>query len=238
MKKIFLILATCAAAVTLRAQSFEDMAAASAQTFAAEDAFAGVAACDVLNRINIHPYSLDEAAELVKPCIAAAARKYAVTAAAEVGFVAMAEIDKPSKAGLIIKTDLLPGSKGHRDWALALARRGGRLLGHLVKLLVKNEVAPAAVSSLQKGLESCMIMTVVRDIKNGDDFVKIYGSCLTGNPDLKIKEIRAAEGMTVTVKTEAAPAQVEAYNGFITVNAGKGPVSVMVAAYGAQIFFP
>ena len=74
MKKIFLILATCAAAVTLRAQSFEDMAAASAQTFAAEDAFAGVAACDVLNRINIHPYSLDEAAELVKPCIAAAAR--------------------------------------------------------------------------------------------------------------------------------------------------------------------
>lgn len=237
MKKIFLILATCAAAVTLRAQSFEDMAAASAQPFAAEDAFAGVRACDALNIRNIHPFSLDEAAALIKPCIAAAASKYAVSAVAEVGFV-VHETGKPSKAGFLIKTNFLPGSKGHRDWAYALARRESRLLGHLAKLLAKNEVAPAAVSTLQKGLESCMIMTVVRDIKNGDDFVKIYGNCLTSNPDLKIKEIHACEGMTVTVKTEASPAQVEAYNGFITVNAGKGPVSVMVAAYGSQIFFP
>ncbi len=235
MKKIFLILATCAAAVTLRAQSFEDLAAD--QPFAAEDAFAGVSACDVLNIKNIHPFSLDEAAALIKPCIAAAASKYAVSAVAEVGFVIM-ENGKPSKAGLLIKTNLLLGSKGHRDWVLALARREGRLLGHMAKLLTKNDVAPAAVSTLQKGLESCMIMTVVRDIRNGNDFVKIYGSCLTGNPGLKIKEVRAAEGMAVTVKTEADPAQIETYNGFITVNSGKGPVTVMIAAYGSQIFLP
>lgn len=238
MKKIFLILATCAVAVTLRAQSFEDMAAASVQPFAAEDAFAGIKACDVLDIRNINPFNVDEAAALIKPCIAAAASKYSISAAAEVGFVAMDKAGKPSKAGLLIKTNLLPGSKGHRDWIFALARRQGRLLGHLVKLLVKNDVAPAAVSTLQKGLESCILMTVVRDIRNSDDFVKIYGSCLTENPDLKIKEVRASQGMTVTIKTEADPAQVEAYNGFITVNVGKGPISVMVAAYGSQIFRP
>ena len=108
----------------------------------------------------------------------------------------------------------------------------------MVKLLTKNEVAPAAVSALQKGIESCMIMAVVRDIRNGDDFVNSYGNCLTGNPELKIKEVRASEGLTVTVKTEAAPAQIEAYNGFITVDAGKGPVVIMVAAYGSQIVLP
>lgn len=236
MKKIFLILATCATAVTLRAQSFEDMAAASIAPFATEDAFA-ISACGVLDIKNINPHSIDEAAALIRPCIAAAAGNYAISAVSEVGFVSM-EAGKPSKAGLIIKTNLLPGSKGHRDWAYALARRGGRLLGHVVKLLVKNEVAPAAVSTLQQGLESCMLASVVRDIRNGDDFVNIYGSCLTSNPDLKIKEVRAAEGMAVTIKTEADPSKIEGYNGFITVDAGKGPVSIMIAAYGSQNFIP
>ena len=75
-------------------------------------------------------------------------------------------------------------------------------------------------------------------LRSGEDFVKIYGKCLTRNADLKIQDIRAAEGLAVTVKTGATDAQVEAYNGFVTVNAGKGPIKVMVVSYGSQVVMP
>ena len=175
---------------------------------------------------------------MVKPCITEALKKHSSTVVVEAGFIATAQNGRPGKTGLLLKTSLLPGSKGHRDLTSSLARREGRLLGHAAKVLTINEVAPAAVSSLQKGIESCIMSSVVLDIRSGTDFVKIYGNCLTQNPDLKIKEIRASDGMSVTVKTEADAASVERYNGFVTVNAGKGPVSVMVVAYGSQIFLP
>ena len=81
-------------------------------------------------------------------------------------------------------------------------------------------------------------MTVVRDINTSADFVKIYGSCLTRNPALKIDELRPGAGLTVNMKTEQDPKTVEALNGFVTVNAGKGPVSVMIIAYGAKVAMP
>jgi hypothetical protein len=112
------------------------------------------------------------------------------------------------------------------------------LLGHPARVLTRGEAAPAAVSALQAALSDCMVVSVVRDVRSGEDFVKLYGRCLTRNPDLKIKEIRPAEGLAVTLSTDADRARVESYNGFVTVNAGKGPVAVMVVAYGAQVALP
>lgn len=243
MKKTLLALTAVVAAVAVRAQErsifspFEAMAAASISSFAAEDAFAGVGACGVLDIKTLRPFKLDEASDLVKPCVEFAAKKYAAKAVAEAGFLD-AHDGAPGVAGLLIKTDLPAGSKGHRDLSLALTRREGRLLGHETKLLTKNETAPAALSALQKTVDSCLLLTVVRDIRNGEDFVAIYGRCLTRNPDLKITEIRAGAGLTVTVKTEADAARVEAYNGFVIVDAGKGPVSVMIVAYATPVYLP
>ena len=104
----------------------------------------------------------------------------------------------------------------------------------MTKVMTRNETAPTSVSSLQKAIDGCMLLTVVRDIRSGDDFVKVYGKCLTRDESLKIKEIRPAEGLVVTLKTDASGSQVESYNGFLTVNAGKGPVQVMVVAYAAK----
>lgn len=238
MKKIFLVLVALIAAVSARAQSFETQVADSLHPFVAEDAFADVGACGILDIKTIRPFNLDEASDLVKPCMDAVVKKYAAKAVTEPGFLSAPQSGMPGKAGLLIKTDMAAGSKGHRDLAAALARREGRLLGHLAKILTKDEVAPSAISTLQKAIDGCMLLTVVRDVRSGEDFVKIYGKCLTRNPDLKIKEVRAAEGLAVTVKTDATGAQVEAYNGFVTVNAGKGPVQVMVAAYGSQVYLP
>ena len=51
-------------------------------------------------------------------------------------------------------------------------------------------------------------------------------------------EIRAGQGLSVNLKTEQPPAQVEALNGFVTVNGRKGPVSVMIVAYPAELALP
>ncbi len=238
MKKTFLVLAALAAAATLRAQSFESQIVDSLRPFILEDAFAEVGACGVLDIKTIRPFNLDEAADLVKPCMDGVAAKYAARVVTEAGFLSAPQSGMPGKSGLLIKTDMTAGSKAHRDLAASISRREGRLLGHLTKVLTKDETAPSAVSVLQKAIDGCMLLTVVRDVRSGHDFVKIYGKCLTKNPDLKITEIRPGDGLSVTLKTEADGEQVEAYNGFLTVNAGKGPVQVMVVAYGPQVYLP
>jgi len=238
MKKNLLVLIALIAAVSARANTFEIQVEDSLRPFVAEDAFAGVGACGVLDIKTIRAINLDEATDLVKPCMDGVMAKYAAKAVTEPGFLSAPQSGQPGKAGLLVKTDLTEGSKGHRDIVASISRRQGRLLGHLTKVLTKDEVSPTAVSTLQKAIDGCMLLTVVRDVRSGTDFVKIYGACLTRNPDLKIKEIRAAEGLAVTVKTDATGEQVEAYNGFVTVNAGKGPVAVMVVAYGSQVYLP
>lgn len=237
MKNTFLVLAALASAATLHARTFESQAG-SLQPFVAEDAFAGLGACGVLDiKIN-RLFALDEAADLIKPCMDAVAKKYAAKASTEAGFLSASRNGQPMKTGLLIKTDMTAGSKSHRDLVASISRRDGRLLGHPAKVMAKHETAPAAASALQQTIDGCFVATVVRDIRSGDDFVKIYGKCLTRDAALKIKEIRPAAGLAVTVRTDAAGAQAEAYNGFVTVDAGKGPVQVMVVAYAGQIALP
>lgn len=239
MIKTLLVLVTAALASAANAQTFETQVEDSLHPFVAEDAFANVPACGVLDIKTIRAIPLDEAADMVEPCLAAVAKNYNAKAAAEAGFLSAPQSGKPGQAGLLIKTDLAPGSKGHRDLMTSLSRRQGRLLGHMTKVMTRNETAPAATASaVQKAIDGCMLLTVVRDIRSGEDFVKVYGKCLTRDESLKIKEVRAAEGLAVTLKTSASGAEVEAYNGFVTVNAGKGPVQVMVVAYGANVFLP
>jgi hypothetical protein len=248
MKKIFLtlsivVIAAAAAraqseALALSARAFDAQAAEALRPFILEDSFAGVAACSILDVKTIRAWSLDEASDLANPCLKAVGLKYAAHMTMQAGLLSVATEGHPLKPGLILKTDLVPGSKAHRDLAASLERRQGRLLGHQVRLLTRGEVAPSSVSAVQEALKQCIMTTVVRDIQNGADFVKIYGSCLTKNPDLKIDELRAGAGLTVSMKTEQTSKGVEALNGFVTVNAGKGPVQVMIIAYGAQVAMP
>lgn len=217
-------------AVALSGRSFEAQAADAIRPFVLEDSFAGVAACDVLDAKTFRAWTLDEASKLSVPCLQAVGRKYSAEMTMQAGLLASA----PARPGLILKTDLVPGSKAQRDLLASIDRRGGRLLGHPVRVLTRGEVLPASVSAVQQALHQCILTTVVRDISSGADFVKIYGSCLTRNPDLKIAELRAGAGLTVEVKTERTDKDAEALNGFVTVNAGKGPVQVMIIASGAQ----
>ncbi|HXT01369.1 MAG TPA: hypothetical protein VN915_11885 [Elusimicrobiota bacterium] len=247
MNKILLALAAVLAASSARAQSealalsaraFDASAEAAISPFILEDSFAGLPACGILDVKTIRAWSLDEAADMAAPCLKAVGARYSADMSIKGGLLSVASEGSPVKPGLILKTDLVPGSKAHRDLVASLERRRDVLLGHRVRLLTRGEAAPSSVSAVQAALRQCIMTTVVRDIQSGDDFVKIYGSCLTRNPDLKIDELRAGRGLTVDMKTEQDSKGVESLNGYVTVNAGKGPVSVMIIAYGAQTAMP
>jgi hypothetical protein len=248
MTNALLALAALLAATSVRAQSVESLAFGArafeaaafegVQRLSPEDAFAGVDECSVLDIKTIRPIAADEAADMIKPCLDAVARKYSAKIEPSAGFLSMPQGESAAATGLLLKTDFVPGSKAHLDLLAGLSRRDNRLLGQPTRVLTRGETAPAAVSAVQKALEQCMVLTVVRDIKSGEDFVRLYGRCLTRNPDLKIKEVRAGEGLVVNLRTDGDRAMVEAYNGFVTVNAGKGPVQVMIVAYGALIALP
>src|SRR5205823_5715790 len=115
-------------------------------------------------------WTLDEASDLAKPCLKAVGAKYSAEMTMQAGLLSVASEGRPIKPGLILKTDLIPGSKPHRDLAASLERRRGQLLGHQVRLLTRGEVAPSAVSSVQEALKQCIMTTVVRDIQTSADF--------------------------------------------------------------------
>jgi len=247
MNKLLLALAVATLAASASAQTeslafqaraFETAAGEGLRPFILEDSFAGVGACGILDIKTIRAWTLDEAADLAKPCLKAVAENDGIRMELQGGFIAAATAGHPPVTGLILKTDLVPGSKPHRDLLASLARRDGRLLGHKVRVLTQGEVLPESVSTVQAALKQCIMTTVIRDIQTSADFVKIYGGCLVKNPDLKIDEIRPSAGMTVTLKTEQPEMGVEALNGFVTVNAGKGPVQIMVIAYAARVTMP
>lgn len=247
MNKILLTLSLAALASSARAQSealalsaraFDASAAAAISPFILEDSFAGLGACGILDIKTIRAWTLDEASDMAAPCLKAVGARYSTDMTLKGGLISIATEGAPIKPGLILKTDLVPGSKAHRELVSSLERRHNELLGHQVRLLTRGEVAPTSISAVQEALKQCIMTTVVRDIQTGADFVKIYGSCLTKNPDLKIDELRAGRGLTVDMKTEQTSKGVEALNGFVTVNVGKGPVSVMIIAYGSQTAMP
>lgn len=247
MNKLLLALAAATLAVNAAAQSESLSARSRAFEASAEDVvsrvtpvdvFAGVGECGNLDIKTIRAWTLEEAVDLANPCLKAVGLKVQASLTLQAGFVSAAEAGQPAQPGLILKTDLVPASQAHRDLVASLGRRHNELFGHPVRVLVRGEAAPASVSAVQGALSQCLMTTVVRDIQTSADFVRIYGKCLTKNPDLKISEIRPGSGLTVTLKTEQAPQGVEALNGFVTVNAGKGPVQVMIVAYGAQVAMP
>jgi len=241
MNKIFLSLAAVALAaaaasaqsesLALRSRGFEAQALEIIRPFVPVDAFAGVPECAVVDAPTLRAWTLSEAQEKLAPCLNAVAQRRGAKIAAEPGFVALAQDGKPAQSGLLIKTDLVPGGPDDRALCFAIAHRGGRLLGQPAKVLARGDVAPQSVSAVQQTLKRCMIIDVVRSIRTGSDFVSIYGKCLTSDASLAIRDIRAGEGLSVALETAQPSAQaVDALNGYVTVNAGEGPVQVMVLA--------
>lgn len=212
------------------AAAFETSAQETVRAFAAEDVFADVEACAVLDAKTFRPWTLGEAADQLAPCLKAVGQRRRIALAAKVGLIAAPSQSGPARPGLLLRADVAPGSADHRRLAASLERRGDTLLGHPVRLLVRGESAPEPVSALQRALSRCVTTAVVREIASGDDFVRVYGACLARDPDLKLVDVRAGRDLTVNVRANSAAPAVAALNGFVTVDAGLGPVQVLILA--------
>jgi hypothetical protein len=244
MNKAFLslaaaLLASSAAAqseaLALQSRGFEAQTLAIIHPFVPVDAFAGVPECAIVDAPALQAWSLSQAQAKLAPCLDAVARRRGATIAAEPGFVAAAVDGQPAKAGLLIKTDLVPGGPDDRALSFAIAHRGGRLLGQPARVLARGDVAPQSVSAVQETLRHCMVIDVVRSIRTGADFLHIYGSCLTSDAALAIRDLRPGDGLSVSMKTAQTSIEaVDSLNGYVTVSAGEGPVQVMVMASAAQ----
>lgn len=229
--------AAAAQSETSAAQSrgFEAEAAAAIQPFVAVDAFAGVPECRVVDAVAFRAWTLTEAQAQLAPCLAAVARRDGARIDVKIGFTAQAVDGRPAQAGLLIKTDLIPAGAADRSLSSAISARGGKLLGQPVRLLARGDVAPQSVSAVQETLRRCMAIDMVRSIRTGADFIGIYGSCLTSDAALAIRDLRPGDGLSVTLKTaQPSVRAVDSLNGFVTVNAGEGPVQVMVLASAAR----
>jgi hypothetical protein len=244
MNKILLPLALAAFAAAAHAQSeavafgaraFETQAESYMRPMApAPDAFAGVSECGALDMKTIRPWTLREASDLARPCLRAVGAKFSASFKIEAGLISAASSGQPAKAGLILATDLPLGSRAYGQMMASLDRRGGRLLGHPVRLLTLGETAPISVSAVQDSLRQCLTASFVRDIRTGADFVGAYGSCLMRDQGLGLAELRPASGLAVELWSRRDEKSVAAFDGFVTVNAGMGPVSVMVVAHAVK----
>lgn len=203
----------------------------SIQLYLPTDAFAGLAECSVIDARTIRAYSLVEAAQIIKPCLAGVSRRYN----------AQTEIAAASLAGIEIKTGAAGfGTPIYKDLAHALSLRGGKILGHPARVLNKSQSDAASRSVVQDALDRCILPMVIRPVQSSEDFIRIYGGCITRDPALKIKEIRPARGhrLSVTILTDVEAAAIDSFNGLISVTGDQGPVSIMVMAYAQNFNLP
>lgn len=212
--------------------------------FQAQDAFAGIAACRIVDSRHIRPLTLAEAEAALKPCLQEVSQRYAAVVTAEIDVVGVTLLPQvgtpPAVMGIALRTGAALGSPLLRDLEHALSLRQGSLLGHPAAIRRSAETAPAPRSVVQDALDSCPIAAVVRRIASSEDFIRAYGSCITRDSELKVREIHPAEGrgLAVFLVSAADRPTLESLNGLVAVNGGRGLVSVRILASSGAVSLP
>lgn len=207
-----------------------------------KDAFIGVAACGGIDAKTLRAWTLPEAVNVLKPCLAGVSKRYAMGLQVDRGVVGAVANGRGAVLGIVITADstLLVGNSMIRDLNYALSLRGGQLMGFKAVVRRTTDPAPAVPSAAQAAIDRCMLPTVVRKIETGDDFINYFGGCLRRAPELKVADLKSWTGhqLGVMVLTDSEGAAAESINGVVTVNGETGPVKVDVVAYPKTVFLP
>lgn len=199
-----------------------------------KDVFAEIPECALVDVINVRAWTLLEAENLIKPCMAAISQRYQIPVAAEARVVELTN----SKCGhdtwglaLQVPQDTPIASRlvSDMNYSLAARREPGRLLGHKAVLQRPSENFNLPVSLAKKSLDSCILPQVIHSIKSSKDFIKHYGHCITQDKRLEVRDIWTADHrLGLTIFSSAAEPTRALLNGTISVNAQEGPVSILV----------
>lgn len=227
---------------TFRIQPYPDLAGtvhASLRAFAAQDAFADLSACAVLDARAIQPVDLAQAEQMLEPCLKEFTARYGVAVTVRRAAQAYDGGFSPQIEGLVltVPSHIAVTHPAYRDLSTALARRDNRLFGHPAWLR-RATPQEESVSALQSVVDSCVQMLMIRRISSGADFIAAYGRCLREEPALRIKDLRPGAGLSVNLLTAAPEPQARALTGLVTVLSEEGPVAVRILAYGEQIALP
>ncbi len=200
----------------------------------AKDAFAGLGDCGVLE--NKRRYSLVDAVAAVQPCLNAVTARYGLALKAEPG-----RVEDSGSFGIVIYAgNVSVAAPVMRDLNHAIAARGGELLGHTALLRREAERQILKTSLAQEALDSCLLPAVLRKVETAQDFITHYGSCLTMDAKLQVKEMRQSPGHTLGVALVTAADEIvaEGLNGVVAVMAESGRVELMIMAYPEKIMLP
>ncbi|MEK7859410.1 MAG: hypothetical protein AAB320_09745 [Elusimicrobiota bacterium] len=236
---VALLLAVAPAVQAQTALSFENSLNRILLPFQPKDAFAGVGACGIVDAKTLRPWTHAEALATLAPCLREVSQRYGTNVSVASGFVPSRD-SRGILAGIVLMTGQTAiGSPLLLDLNDAIARRGGRLLGFPARVGRDGDGIPAR-SRVQGALDRCMLPMVVRKIESSEDFIKIFGRCITQDSEIKVSEIQAAVNrpLAVTLLTDSEGAAAESLNGSVIVNTGSGPVEISVLAYPKALALP
>lgn len=101
---------------------------------------------------------------------------------------------------------------------------------------VPGRAAGEKQSSLQIAMGLCPMITMLRDIRTGQDFIDIYGACVRSAKGLGITGLRQDPERTLGIiaYTEAGKAALSDMGGVVRIYAQAGPLRIRVTAYPDQ----
>lgn len=232
---LYIALAPCAAAQQFRILPYPDSLSETVndtlRQFKPVDAFAASAACAIVDARLARRPTVNEAKELLAPCLYELGERYGfhvrcdnAAAAPESGLSTQVE-------GLLLRIPAyVPMTHPLvRDLHNALSRRNGRLFG--LPAVIRRD--GGSVSAVQAALDSCALPTVLRRIETGADFLNVYGGCLRSHKALKIRDAKPAPGqrLGVVLASAADDDVLRALNGSVAIPSEDGPVEILIIAY-------
>ncbi len=230
---LLISVAACAQESPVRFQPEPDFDSAIGREIAMvkpHDAFEGVSACRVVDAQFFQPVAMAEARKMLAPCVKAVSATYGTRVTVQEGTVA------PQAGRMSAQVEVLmlqvPAGTGvessvMKDLNRAVSLRGGRLLGHPVV------VVPAERKTPQQALNECVLPMVVRDVANGDDFIRYYGGCLRRVAEFGIVEMQQSPStpLGVMLLTRGDQPTIQSLTTSVQVPSQNGPVKVELIAY-------
>lgn len=208
---------------------FDGMISRAVEGVKPHDAFSGVAACQVADAKFLKPVSLDEARQMLQPCLSAISASYGKPVSVKTGTLSQEGRVNAQVEVLMLQVPTGTGAMTPvmKDLNKAISDRGGKLLGHPAVVVAAERTTP------QEALNECILPMVVREISSGADFIKAYGVCLRKIPEFGIVEMQQwpNKPLGVILLTKADKPVAESLTTSVQVSSAEGPVKVELVAY-------
>ena len=211
-------------------ESVRDRSRPRARTSGPVDVFQDLGACHGVDaRFLVQP-PLAQAVRMLESCMDALSYRYGVSIRAEGREFEVAQAGSPRSTIAIVVSGMVAGTQVLEQIEDSLALRQGRLLTYPTALIDRTTLR---VSSLQPVVDGCVRILVHSEIRDAEDFLRVYGGCLRSaqGPDIEtVRGVKERGRSRVLVSSKADQETVSAMNGKVTIPAAEGRLDIEVRA--------